>query len=139
MAGIFDLKPRRSISIPLPILLLGACFVLPFKIAAAEPETSSTELRGLMTWIGQQDIGLQGIDKIPALARVSRAELLMMAFGNKLPRAVDKNEVNVYGLYNFENETIYLLDSIGLDSERGRSILVHEVVHYLQYQTEPLR
>ena len=151
MAGIFDLKPRRSVFNPLsrmsdfrlkeerrskalPMLLLGASLFLPLNAAAADPGTISTTLRGLIDWIGQQGVGLQAVDKIPALARVGRAELLALAFGDKLPRAVNNRNLKVYGLYNFENETVYLLDNIDLESERGRSNLLHELVHYLQYQ-----
>ena len=129
----FRLKEERR-SKALPMLLLGASLFLPLNAAAADPGTISTTLRGLIDWIGQQGVGLQAVDKIPALARVGRAELLALAFGDKLPRAVNNRNLKVYGLYNFENETVYLLDNIDLESERGRSNLLHELVHYLQYQ-----
>ena len=150
------IKERRCSA--LPMVLLGASLFLPLKAGAADPShelaaqpvmiqlerhdrsprpstRDEKTLRDLIGWIGEQGVGLQAVERMPALVRVGQRELLALAFGNKLPRAINRSTLKIYGLYNFENESIYLLDSIDLDSQRGRTILLHEVVHYLQYQT----
>lgn len=32
--------------------------------------------------------------------------------------------------------TVYLLDSVDLETETGRGVLLHELVHYLQYEEQ---
>lgn len=135
LAGIFDLKPYHSVSNPLSrysrflfnddrlrrallLLILAASLFLPLNAEAAGSGTMLTELRSLMAWIVQQ-----AVEKMPAVATVGRAELHSLAFGRRFPRAVNNRDLNVYGLYDFDKETIYLLDSVDLESERGRSIL----------------
>ena len=42
--------------------------------------------------------------------------------------------MRIYGLYNFNEGAVYILDSLDLESEKGKGILFHELVHFLQYQ-----
>ena len=70
----------------------------------------------------------------PNLLIVPQTEMLQVAFGDRLPASSEKGGLKIYGLYNFKNETIYLLDEIDLSSPQGRGTLVHELVHYLQYE-----
>ena len=59
----------------------------------------------------------------------------MVAFGGSLPKAVNPDNLKIFGLYNFNEGAVYLLDSIDLNTDEGKGILLHELVHYLQYQT----
>ena len=43
--------------------------------------------------------------------------------------------MQIFGLYNFNEGNVYLLDSIDLGTNEGKAILLHELVHFLQYQT----
>ncbi len=73
-------------------------------------------------------------DKMPDVQHVSREELFKVAFGKDVEKALSHKNLQIYGLYDFNNETIYLLDSVDEETERGKAILLHELVHYLQYQ-----
>ena len=70
----------------------------------------------------------------PAVRRSSQTDMLKLAFGENMPASMNASELKVYGLYNFKNETVYLLDEINLSTIRGRAVLVHELVHYAQYR-----
>ena len=39
-------------------------------------------------------------------------------------------------LYEVETATIYLSDHVNLDTVHGRSVLLHELVHHVQHQTD---
>ena len=43
--------------------------------------------------------------------------------------------MKIFGLYNFKEKTIYILETIDLNTEKGKAILLHELVHYIQYQS----
>lgn len=90
----------------------------------------------LLNWV-KDEIGQTDMEvgtSMPGVKRVSNGEMLRVAFGKDLPRATNQKNMQIYGLYNFKNGTIYLLDSIDLNTDKGKSILLHELVHYLQYQ-----
>ena len=57
-----------------------------------------------------------------------------VAFGGDLPQAVDPEKLRIYGLQNFNEGAVYILHSQDMESERGKGILLHELVHFLQYQ-----
>ena len=72
--------------------------------------------------------------ELPAITRVSRRQLEALAFGSAYPAAVRPAPPAIHGLYNFENETIYLAHGIDLNGTQGRAIVLHELVHHLQYE-----
>ncbi len=90
---------------------------------------------GLLGWINNHSSFKYDIEKIPDVKKVSSLEIAKVAFGGKLPKAVNPDNLQIFGLYNFNEEAVYLLDSIDLDTDEGKGILLHELVHYLQYQT----
>ncbi len=71
----------------------------------------------------------------PKLKIVAASKINEIAFGSALPKVVNQKRLNVYGLYKFDEKTIYILDSIDLNTTNGKGILLHELVHYVQYQT----
>lgn len=94
------------------------------------------EIHELLAWITQK-ISPYNPDvtvTLPRLMNLPRQELYKMAFGKDWPLSVDKVNSRIYGLYNFQDETIYLLDSVDLNTNKGKSILLHELVHYIQYK-----
>ena len=90
----------------------------------------------LMDWVrvklSRNDINVD--QEIPMVKRLSRKELYAFAFGTDLPQTRNGATAQVYGLYDYKNETIYILDSVDISSVKGKSILLHELVHYLQYR-----
>ena len=90
---------------------------------------------GLLTWINQHSSFDYNIDKVPKIKKVSAHQIAKVAFGGELPKAINPESLQIFGLYNFNEEAVYLLDSIDLETNEGKAILLHELVHFLQYQT----
>ena len=100
-----------------------------------DTNTSQEELvAGLLGWINNHSIFDHSIDDMPDIVKVSAVEMANVAFGGDLPQAVDPEKLQIYGLYNFNERAVYILDSLDLESEEGKGILLHELVHFLQYQ-----
>ncbi|MGK0299138.1 MAG: hypothetical protein ACI9XC_002766 [Gammaproteobacteria bacterium] len=89
----------------------------------------------LLGWINGHSSFNYDIDSIPEIKKVSATEIAKVAFGGELPAAVNPENLQIFGLYNFNDGAVYLLDSIDLETDDGKGILLHELVHYLQYQT----
>ena len=51
-----------------------------------------------------------------------------------MSKAVNPDTPKINGLYNFNEKAVYILDSLDLETTEGKGILLHELVHYLQYQ-----
>jgi len=98
-------------------------------------KTQDELVSGLLGWINNHSSFEYDIEKIPEVKKVSSKEIAMVAFGGALPKAVNPDNLQIFGLYNFNEGAVYLLDSIDLDTDEGKGILLHELVHYLQYQT----
>ncbi len=90
---------------------------------------------GLLGWINSHSSFSYDIHNIPDIKKVSSRIIAEVAFGGELPKAVNPDSLQIFGLYNFNEKAVYLLDSIDLDTDEGKGILLHELVHYLQYQT----
>ena len=97
--------------------------------------TQEELVSGLLGWINHHSSFEYDIEKVPNVKKVSARQIAMVAFGGELPKAVNPNTLKIFGLYNFNEGSVYLLDSIDLDTDEGKGILLHELVHYLQYQT----
>ncbi len=92
-------------------------------------------ISGLLGWINRHSSFEFDIENIPSVKKVSAQQIAEVAFGGLLPKSIDAKSLKIFGLYNFNEKAVYLLDSIDLDSDEGKGILLHELVHYLQYQT----
>lgn len=88
----------------------------------------------LMQWIGQHTSLLHEQLNAPAIKMVSGNEMASIAFGGQVPKNIDPEKLQIYGLYNFHEKAIYLLESIDLDTTAGKGILLHELVHFIQYE-----
>jgi hypothetical protein len=98
-------------------------------------KTQDELVSGLLGWINQHSSFEYDIDTLPKIKKVSSKQIAEVAFGGKLPKAVNPDNLQIFGLYNFNEKAVYLLDSIDLDTDEGKGILLHELVHFLQYQT----
>ncbi|MFT5395990.1 MAG: hypothetical protein ACI85N_001178 [Gammaproteobacteria bacterium] len=106
-----------------------------FKLDLDSFNTEGELAAGLLGWINSHSSFSYDIDNIPDIKKVSSKEIAEVAFGGELPQSVNLDSLQIFGLYNFNDGSVYLLDSIDLDTEEGKGILLHELVHYLQYQT----
>ncbi len=142
---------RRRASLPMLVLGASIASALPLQqLGAHELSASHSQLTSLgvakvlendsqivhqlLAWIRAQDISVADLMQSPAVKRSSQTDMLKLAFGENMPASMNASELKVYGLYNFKNETVYLLDEINLSTIRGRAVLVHELVHYAQYR-----
>lgn len=89
---------------------------------------------GLLGWINSHSSFQHNLDKMPKIVKVSAVDMAHVAFGDALPAALDPEKLQIYGLYNFNEEAVYILDSLNLETDEGRGVLLHELVHFLQYQ-----
>jgi len=85
---------------------------------------------GLLGWINKHSSFEHNIDKMPDVVKVSALEMAHVAFGDDLPKAIDPEKLQIYGLYNFNEEAVYILDTLDLETEKGRGVLLHELVHF---------
>lgn len=90
-------------------------------------------LVSLLMWISAETgIPYQG-QAIPEVARVSAEALVRIQFNGNLPENYDPKTTAYLGLYDHKRNRIYVLRDLQLDSPYGKSVLVHELVHYMQY------
>lgn len=97
--------------------------------------TEAELAEGLLQWL--RHYSSFNIDEInvPTINKVSASEIADIAFGGEVPLSVEQGQLKIFGLYNFQNKTVYLLESVDLETIEGKAILLHELVHYLQYET----
>ena len=91
-------------------------------------------ISAMFTWINNHSSFDHDVNNMPDVIKVSAMQMAEVAFGGELPQAVDPEKLRIYGLYNFNEGAVYILDSLDLESENGKGILLHELVHFLQYQ-----
>jgi len=65
---------------------------------------------------------------------VDSLTLTMIAHNGRLPKGRDYRSESIVGLFHQGSQTVYLSDKLDLDSSYGQSVLVHELVHFLQFQ-----
>lgn len=93
-------------------------------------------MKKLLIWLNKHSAFEHDISNLPEIVKVSANEMLHVAFGNELPKSIDATTLKIYGLYNFNEKAIYILDSIDMTTDEGKAILLHELVHFLQYQNK---
>ncbi|MFT5134332.1 MAG: hypothetical protein ACI9SC_002807, partial [Gammaproteobacteria bacterium] len=91
-------------------------------------------ISAMFDWINNHSSFDHDITNMPEIVKVSARQMAEVAFGGDLPQAVDPEKLRIYGLYNFNEGAVYILDSLDMESEKGKGILLHELVHFLQYQ-----
>ena len=91
-------------------------------------------IAAMFGWINNHSSFEHDVSNMPEIIKVSSTQMAEVAFGGELPQAVDPDKLRIYGLYNFNEGAVYILDSLDLESEKGKGILLHELVHFLQYQ-----
>ena len=105
-----------------------------FDLDFDEHSTKDEVVAELLSWINNHSAFNHSIGDMPDIVKVSALDMAKVAFGKELPKSVDPDKLRIYGLYNFNERAVYILDSLDLTSENGKGILLHELVHFLQYQ-----
>jgi hypothetical protein len=88
----------------------------------------------LLMWIGGHTSMTVGGSDAPQVVQIDQHQLVRILYDGNLPQGLDIDSVTVEGLYNFRDGNIYLSKNVDLTTPAGRAVLVHELVHYLQYQ-----
>ena len=88
----------------------------------------------LLTWIGSHTSLAYDGNVLPQIVQVDQHQLVRILYDGNLPQGLDIDRVTVEGLYNFRDDKIYLSNRLDLTAIEGQAVLVHELVHYLQYR-----
>ncbi len=88
----------------------------------------------LLLWISSNSQLAFDDNDLPDVIQVSKSELVSEMYEGSPPYALNINNVSAVGLYNFKKKDIFLLKKIDLNTIKGRAVLLHELVHFLQYE-----
>jgi hypothetical protein len=97
-------------------------------------------LTGLLLWIVQNTaLVYDANDGLPQVEQVEPRELAVLIFKGEIPAYVSQVDLNraaehLEATYRPDTRTIYVRRGIDLASVHGRGVLVHELVHFIQYQ-----
>lgn len=91
-------------------------------------------VRHLLVWINAHTLFTFNTNEVPAVKYLSAGQMEDSAFRKNYSKIRAHKTYKILGLYNFEEGVIYLLDNIDLRSETGKGVLLHELVHFLQYK-----
>ncbi len=88
-------------------------------------------LMTLLLWINQQTGLTFNEHQLPDVQQVPNSQLALIMFSGDIP--IGYNEDRLLGLYDHDRGIIYISDGIDLDSTYGKSVVLHELVHHLQF------
>jgi hypothetical protein len=80
-------------------------------------------------WLPTDDVGMPDITIVPAAELTERYR----SYAYTSPDLHQDTDLTVGAFYNFENETMYFKDTIDVGSVYGRAVVLHELVHHVQY------
>ncbi len=96
-------------------------------------------LLSLMLWIGQQP-GFAHVPPggLPEVHIVDQPQLVEILFKGNLPASLPPEQYDqlldsVQAVYNNDENSIFVSEHVDLASHYGRAVLLHELVHYVQY------
>lgn len=95
---------------------------------------------GLLLWVNQNTaFNYDGSAGMPDVQRVDVRTLSTLMFKGDTSAALSPRNLRIVSeqieaIYHPETKTIYVRNSVDLDTVYGKSALVHELVHYIQYQ-----
>jgi len=85
----------------------------------------------LLVWIGvtsnAPEVQYNG-QALPTIRYADHAFMVELARGKK----ADPKDYNLQGVYDHIENTIWLRVGVEVETNRGKAVLVHELVHYLQ-------
>ena len=92
-------------------------------------------ISGALLWVTAQ-FGYDGALPAPVVQRASEAQMVQVAAATdpSMRDHIRDHGLRLGGLYIPDSDKIYLLDRLDLDDPRHQSVLVHELVHYVQDQ-----
>ena len=88
----------------------------------------------LLIWINAHTPLAYEDTPLPSVATASQEELQQIRFRGDMPEGVETDTVNTVGVYVFQERKIYMWEDFDFATVEGKAALVHELVHYLQYE-----
>ncbi|MGH1486639.1 MAG: DUF6647 family protein [Cellvibrionaceae bacterium] len=88
-------------------------------------------LLSLVMWISQNSSFVYDGQALPEVKQISNAQLAHIMFAGNVPAGYDEH--GLVALYQNTEEMIYISDTVDLDTDYGKSVLLHELVHHLQF------
>ncbi|MDX1489421.1 MAG: DUF6647 family protein [Acidiferrobacterales bacterium] len=88
----------------------------------------------LLMWINSNTPLAYQDQDLPEIVSADQEQLVRLMYEGDVPQGLDVDSITVDGLYNHRDDKIYLHEKLDLAAPEGRAVLVHELVHYLQYQ-----
>jgi hypothetical protein len=95
---------------------------------------------GLLLWISQ-NTGLvyDGEGGLPEVKQVEARKIATLFFKEQIPAYLSPTDVqriteHIEAIYHPDTRTVYVRHGVDLTSTYGKSTLLHELVHFLQYQ-----
>ena len=116
--------------------LLAVCLTAP-ALAHGQDLYNQVELRQhmlkLTLWLEtHSDMNTQNIP-LPNIEILHEDELCKMAFSDKV---ATNSQIcsQLEGLYNYMDKVVYIDEDVNLNSIEGKLVLLHELVHYYQFE-----
>jgi hypothetical protein len=93
-------------------------------------------LLALLAWIGgQTGYAVPSAEELPSVERLDPAAMRQVVYPHaSAERARQRTVVGAYDVRQGVNGTIYLSTDLDLADEASHEVLVHELVHFLQYR-----
>ena len=95
---------------------------------------------GLLLWVSQ-NTGLIYDTQVglPEVKQVDSRQLAVLLFKGQIPAYLSPKDLHgmtehIEALYDPDTKTIFVRNGVDLNSVYGKSALVHELVHFVQYQ-----
>ncbi len=98
-------------------------------------------LISLILWINQNStLDYDPTAGLPRVVKTSPETLVSTLFNDNIPKHLSAKDLNkvkadVVAIYHSDRKIVYLRDNVDTGSEFGKAALVHELVHFVQYQT----
>lgn len=94
----------------------------------------------LLLWVNQNtDIAYDPAAGLPNIELVEERELAVLIFDGKVPAFLSAEDLHnisaqIEAIYHPASRTIFVRKGLDLDTIYGKSAVVHELVHFVQYQ-----
>jgi hypothetical protein len=88
----------------------------------------------LLMWIGSHTPLAYEDTPLPSVATASQKELTVIRYRGDVPEGFEMDTGSTVGVYLFEERKIYLWENYDFTTVEGKAALVHELVHFLQYE-----
>jgi hypothetical protein len=114
-------------------LAVFVCMLSPPAYADALHSDAEHQLvTHLLDWLDEQNVFTDKNIEHPQINFVAASTLCRMASGTK---RIENQAAcpDIIGLYNNETKTIYLNYKVDINSPSGQAILLHELVHHVQF------